>query len=562
MTDRVATPYCGLCTFAVQAGETIVDGFINSDSPDSVDGDFLLYNPHNWAHTSIRVFHCLCYHYVGRVSPQLLALTQCDWTPTQDALADTRHGRLDMRKRLAEPPYRLPQELGCYITDYLVRYYHAAATAALRVGSRRVMHIDLSRNVWARFVKVHGNIYISTLSNTEAEIDASRMNVLLYNAAASRPADAVYVARDPWGVRQVLFARGDEVMNVSERADVWWDTIKLSSEQRYLDGQSDGLKLRRLTCKGKTDNQVSWPTPRQLSASFSLCRLPHTSGPIRLAHFRINEADTTGYHACLDGDTVAFRTPKTGYAAPRPAVTHGNWLYMPLNPGDWIREVWLRGRTSSPYRSAFIFVLNSGQVHVMGEHVRPGWEGTYWYVLLLTSCKNETLSLYADFTAGLRAVAISPALAESRKAQLSAGPSQRTVPLSLYPRSLPFENFCYAKASLEDVSAVAACCQADIDGQVIAGIVLRYMDGTEASLGWVAPDGLDSPTPVPDDGIWLCVSLSRTGFPRVTAMAFAAPADEDARYLRLRWRGELEWWFSRRQCQLHYNGELSAETKS
>ncbi|KAM3426020.1 hypothetical protein NHJ13734_009725 [Beauveria thailandica] len=370
-----------------------------------------------------------------------------------------------MRKRLAEPPYRLPQELGCYITDYLVPYYHAAATAALRVGSRRVMHIDLSRNVWARFVKVHGTIYISTLSNTEAEIDASRINVLLYNAAASRPADAVYVARDPWG----------------------------------------------------------------LSASFSLCRLPHTSGPIRLAHFRINEADTTGYHACLDGDTVAFRTPKTGYAAPRPAVTHGNWLYMPLNPGDWIREVWLRGRTSSPYRSAFIFVLNSGQVHVMGEHVRPGWEGTYWYVLLSTSCKNETLSLYADFTAGLRAVAISPALAESRKAQLSAGPSQRTVPLSLYPRSLPFENFCYAKASLEDVSAVAACCQADIDGQVIAGIVLRYMDGTEASLGWVAPDGLDSPTPVPDDGIWLCVSLSRTGFPRVTAMAFAAPADEDAR---------------------------------
>ncbi|KAM3500467.1 hypothetical protein MY11210_009515, partial [Beauveria gryllotalpidicola] len=540
MDDRVARPYCGLCTFAVQAGETLV-----SDSLDDVDGDIILYEPHKWAYRNSRVFHSLCYNYVGRVSPKLLALTQCDWTPTQDALADTRHGRLNMRKRLAKPPYCLPQELGYYIADYLTPYYHAAATATLKVDSRSVMHIDLSRNVWARFVKVHGTIYVSALSNTEVETKASFMSVLLYDAATSRPADVVYVARDPWGVRQVLFARRDEVVDISGRPDVWWDTINLPAEQRHLDGQSDGLKLRSLTCKAKTDNQVSWPTPRQPSASFGLCRL--RPGPIRLAHFRINEADTTGYHACLDGDTMAFRATKTAYASSRPAVIHGNWLYMPVNPGDWIREVWLRGRTSPSCRSAFIFVLNSGQVHVMGEHVRPGWEGTYWYILLSTSSKNKATSLYADFTAGLRAVAISPALVEPRKAQLSAGPSSRSAVLSPYPRSLPFENFCYAKASLEDVCAVATCRRADIDGELIAGMVLCYADGTEASLGWVAPDGLDSPTPVPDGGIWLRVSLSRTGFPRVTAMAFAVPADEDDAYLRLQWRGELEWWFSQRQ---------------
>ncbi|KAM3516605.1 hypothetical protein NHJ13051_009754 [Beauveria bassiana] len=129
--------------------------------------------------------------------------------------------------------------------------------------------------------------------------------------------------------------------------------------------------------------------------------------------------------------------------------------------------------------------------------------------------------------------AVSPALVEPRKAQLSAGPSQGTALLSPYPRSLPFENFCYAKARLEDVSAVATCGRADLDGQVIAGVVLRYTDGTVASLGWVAPDGLNSPTPVSDDGIWLRVSLSRTGFPRFTAMAFVAPVDEDDGYLRL-----------------------------
>lgn len=55
----------------------------------------------------------------------------------------------------------------------------------------------------------------------------------------------------------------------------------------------------------------------------------------------------------------------------------------------------------------------------------------------------------------------------------------------------------------------------------------------EASLGWVAPDGLDSLTLVPDGGIWLRVSLSQTGFPRVTVIAFIVLADEDKAYLRL-----------------------------
>lgn len=143
-----------------------------------------------------------------------------------------------MQKRLAKPPYRLPPELGCYIADYLVPYYHAAATAALKVGSRHVMHIDLSRNVWARFIRVHRTVYVSALSNT-AETDASRNSVLLYNVATSRVADVAYVARDPWGVRQVVFARSDEIVDVSERADVWWDTIKLPPEQKRLDGHSD-----------------------------------------------------------------------------------------------------------------------------------------------------------------------------------------------------------------------------------------------------------------------------------------------------------------------------------
>lgn len=196
----------------------------------------------------------------------------------------------------------------------------------------------------------------------------------------------------------------------------------------------------------------------------------------------------------------------------------------------------------------------------MGEHIRPQWECAYWYLLLSTSHKNEVITLYADVTAGLRAVAVPADLGESRQAQW-ARPSQQIAPLSPYPRSIPFENFCYAKASLENVSAVAAFRQDDIDGQFVTGIVFSYTDGTEASLGWVAPGGLDSPTPVPDGGIWLRVSVPQTGFPRVESIAFTAPAPEDDGYLRLQWRGELEWWFSPRQCQLYYDGKATAETK-
>lgn len=189
-------------------------------------------------HRGIRVFHSLCYNYVGSVSPYLRAPTQFDWKPTHDALADTQHSRCIIQKILAKPPYRLPPELGYHVAEYLMPYYHAATIAGLKVDSRRVIHIDLSKNVWAHFVKVHGIFYVSSLSNS-VETDAPQVSVLLYDAATSRPADVVYVARDPWGVRQAIFARGDEVVEVPERVDIWWDTIKPLPEQRYLDGHSD-----------------------------------------------------------------------------------------------------------------------------------------------------------------------------------------------------------------------------------------------------------------------------------------------------------------------------------
>lgn len=123
-------------------------------------------------------------------------------------------------------------------------------------------------------------------------------------------------------------------------------------------------------------------------------------------------------------------------------------------------------------------------------------------------------------------------------------------PASPLPRSIRYEHFFYSCAKLSHVSEVIPC---RMDG-IVKGILLNYLDGRMASLGQIRLDRLDKAEKVSQYGLWLQVSPSAKGFPQVTDLRVGIPSPDSGNYFHIEWLGHLEWWSSRRQCQLCYNG--------
>ncbi len=185
----------------------------------------------------------------------------------------------------------------------------------------------------------------------------------------------------------------------------------------------------------------------------------------------------------------------------------------------------------------------------MGEYPPPGTESQYENTLIL-SASNEPTSFFVDLGKGLRAVGTGHRATEG-KATLSL-PSA----MSSYPRSMTFERFYYSITSLEDVTEVIPCRIAS----VIVGAIFCYRNGTRASLGWVTLEHLGTPEVVDTPGLWFRIAKFGPGFPRVTAIHHRRPVAGGQEHLHVQWQGELEWWFSCRQCQLHYNGRQTPTT--
>lgn len=189
----------------------------------------------------------------------------------------------------------------------------------------------------------------------------------------------------------------------------------------------------------------------------------------------------------------------------------------------------------------------------MGEHPVPGQECRYGYQLI-TRLENRACTLGLDLTDGVQAVLVS-ALVPPNPDKLRHPCLPR--PVSAYPLSVSPEKFFYSHAILENVAELKLCRA----GNTITGIVLRYLDGAEESLGWVREGALRSMQK--DDnsaGLWLLISAS-SGFPRVTNISLTLPLAEKGSYFTVQWHGKLEWWFSRRQCQLFYEGNSTQETR-
>lgn len=164
--------------------------------------------------------------------------------------------------------------------------------------------------------------------------------------------------------------------------------------------------------------------------------------------------------------------------------------------------------------------------------------------------QNRPTPLGFDFSRSLQWIAIGQ---PERQRRTGFAPNIPT-PRSDRPKSFCDELFFFSSASLESVTGLRTC----QEGGAITGMVLRYSNNTEESLGWVRADRLGYLQEVCPDGLWILVTFFPKlpyKYPWVTKITVNIPSVDLHKYLAITWRGQLERWFSRRQCRLYHDGQ-------
>lgn len=195
----------------------------------------------------------------------------------------------------------------------------------------------------------------------------------------------------------------------------------------------------------------------------------------------------------------------------------------------------------------------------MGEHPRPGTEHRYKYYTLLNLADSQPVTIYADTVDNLRCIMVPRSLPNnSQSLPNNSQPGADLAlpqPISAFPLVSPKKvRYAYTKATLEGVSHVCVCRR----GERIIGLLLVYGDGSRASLGSVDLGRLEGRREVDVAGIWIKSAYTKdrgTTCPQVVGIATIQPTIGAEQYLHVAWRGELEWWWSSRRCELHYDGQ-------
>ena len=151
-----------------------------------------------------------------------------------------------------------------------------------------------------------------------------------------------------------------------------------------------GLKLRHIVDSATIESEpasnqvISWsaPMPRyqeQLLRFHDLSPVTHvmprgTIFNLRMVPLKCNDPMVTGYSACYLGCIMALHAHVKGedtgfYKLSYAYRKHGVYIYMPLDPGEFISEIWLR--PDRPHLAVAIAVGASHAIKVFGASSNP-----------------------------------------------------------------------------------------------------------------------------------------------------------------------------------------------
>lgn len=188
-------------------------------------------------------FHHGCYHLgLSVVTPERLAATKYYGRPPASEISRRRrHIKCALTPRLESGVLNgLPEDICYEVAGLLVRESAIVSSqelyAASASESETSHNVDLSRDIYAQFIKIEGVRYLKSLSNEPCT--GAKGNVRVFQSGRGRVVRSIYLRHDHLGARGVWFSLpDDELSRYLEARGVWW--TRLSHE--------DGLQ--RVTAK-------------------------------------------------------------------------------------------------------------------------------------------------------------------------------------------------------------------------------------------------------------------------------------------------------------------------
>ncbi|PNP74794.1 hypothetical protein FNYG_11931 [Fusarium nygamai] len=485
--------------------------------------------------------------------------------------------------------------------DKLIRLYTIAELSLKH--HKTEWSIDLSLPVLITAARMDGVEYVGSLTNYPGM--ANRQTTKLITPLDCRN---LYISSDHLGIRQVIMVPNEATSNTA--CPAYWQTV--SANSRTLAFHGDGLKLRKLLTPSIYPRVLwPRPVmPSELdSMTFYYAGWGEGDLEARLRTLTFNEPSTAGYSVCWAKDEMvsihAHRNMEHRESDRTLIDEHSEfdhrsllkWTYYPVQEDEFIQEVWLRGSekydTTRPLPSqgegglryhlstpwglkkykrpsdiALALVTSKGRNIVAGSF--PDHHGQYspyskhrhWDLVAKTPANAPLRIFFSPSDHGIPLISV-PKLLDNH----AAAPPPRQTPFGAIPRFNPLHTLHYSSASLENITQVLVCKSKnekdtgvirhfDLENsrlvetpyKKIAGLLFRYADGSEASVGCFRFDWAE--TPLARDGTRGLFVGTKPGKivqipPHVASVGIKPPeAEGEFTWMEMPWTGVLEWWFN------------------
>lgn len=284
----------------------------------------------------------------------------------------------------------------------------------------------------------------------------------------------------------------------------------------------------------------------------------------RMDSFTCNDPLGRGYIvSCSHGCLTSIHEHRTSHLNPANISNHTEesaWLYMPVDAGEYIAEIWALPAKLFIERALLVSINSSngnstkrqeiktsiGRIFYAGSYRGPTPRAFTKVGAFGPELSHVFFGISSDGIQVLGFETVRPV----QDTWLWNPEVERSKMFSL--TQVWFSN----TANLDDLEEVTPC--RSKGESTIMGLLLTFSGGHRESLGQIRPDALASPMVVAHaQGFALGLELREGRYPQVTEIGIKSSDLTTKHALELECSGPLEWWWSLRQCQLFYKGQCT-----